>query len=390
MTAAFDVVIVGAGIMGCSSAFQLARRGLRVAVLDKDGIGMAATGRSSAIVRQHYSNELTARMALHSLRVFQHFDDEVGGECGFRQTGFVVMVPAEDRPGLEANVALHRRVGIATRLLSAEELGHVVPGVETADLVAAAYEPESGYADPHLTTGAFADAARRHGADILLDQEVTGLRFDGDRIVGVRTPKGNVDAPRVVNCAGPWGARVAALAGVSVPINPCRVQVAVFRQPADAPPHPVVLDFVHATYVRPEIGNLSIGGLIDPAEANAVVDPDAYAQHVDDDFIPFLAERLLRRFPTMGRSESMGGYAGLYAVTPDWHPIIDEIPPGSGCYICSGFSGHGFKLGPAVGVMVADLVTGETNPPFSPELFRFGRFAEQALVRGTYEYSIAG
>jgi glycine/D-amino acid oxidase-like deaminating enzyme len=183
---------------------------------------------------------------------------------------------------------------------------------------------------------------------------------------------------------------VAALAGLSLPINACRVQVAVFRQPPEAPPRPFVLDFVHATYIRPEIGNLTIGGLIDPAEANNVVDPDAYAQHVDDDFIPHLAERLLRRFPAMERSESRGGYAGLYAVTPDWHPLIDECPPGSCCYICSGFSGHGFKLGPAVGVMVADLVTGATDPAFSPDLFRFSRFAEQALVRGTYDYSIAG
>ncbi len=385
-----DVAVIGAGIMGCATAFHLARRGLRVVVLDKDGIGMAATGQSSAIIRQHYSNELTARMALHSLQVFQHFGEQVGGECGFRKTGFVVMVPADDRPGLEANVVLQRRVGIETRILAAEELREVVPGVETADLVAAAFEPESGYADPHLTTGGYAEAARQEGAEFLVDHEVTGIRFDGDRVTGVRTPNGDIDAPLVVNCAGPWGARVAAMAGVSVPINACRVQVAIFRQAPDAPPHPVVLDFVHATYIRPEIGNLTIAGLIDPAEADNVVDPDDYAQHTDDEFIPDLAGRLLRRFPGMERSESTGGYAGLYAVTPDWHPIIDEVPPGSGCYICSGFSGHGFKLGPAVGVMMADLLTGDPDPVFSPDLFRFSRYQEHTPIHGTYEYSIAG
>jgi sarcosine oxidase subunit beta len=386
-----DAVIIGGGIIGCASAFELARRGLAVVVLEKSSVGGGATGRSSAIVRQHYSHETTARMALHGLRVFQDFENRVGGESGFIRRGFLVLVPEPDRGGLEANVALQRRVGIRTEVLAAEALRELVPGMSTEGLVAAAWEEESGYADPHMTTQSYAAAARRHGASIRQGTEVTGVEFDGHRVSGVRTTRGAIHAPIVVNCAGPWGARVAALAGLGLPIRASRIQVAVFeRPPAFAAPHPVVLDFVHASYFRPETGNLSLVGLIDPAEADDVVDPDAFGEHADDTFIADVGARWVRRMPPMEESRSRGGYAGLYAVTPDWHPIIDEVPPGSGFFACTGFSGHGFKLAPAVGQMLAQLVTGEPDPVFDVSLFRFGRFAEGRPVRGAYEYSIAG
>lgn len=390
MSQTSDAVVIGAGIMGCSVAFHLAQRGLSVTVLEKETVGAGGTGRSSAIIRQHYSNELTARMAVHSLRVFQEFDDRVGGECGFQQTGWVAVASARDQAGLEANVDLQRAFGINTGMLSVEQLQEMVPGVETGDLVAAVYEPESGYADPHLTVNAYADAARRHGAQIVVDARVTGVVFEGDKVVAVETGRGAYQAPIVVNCAGPWGAQVAHMCGVEVPIVSSRIQVAVFRRPQDYRGHPVVMDFINGVYLRPETGNLTLVGSIDPAEADDIVDPDQFGEHADTEFISQMGEQMLRRYPPMELSESMGGYASLYSVTPDWHPIMDELPPGSGCFICSGFSGHGYKLGPAVGLMVADLVTGESDPEFSTDLFRFSRFAEGDLVRGTYEYSIAG
>ena len=129
---------------------------------------------------------------------------------------------------------------------------------------------------------------------------------------------------------------------------------------------------------------------MDPEEANAIVDPDSFNEGVDMDFVLDTGERLVQRYPAMEESESTGGFASLYAITPDWHPIIDEAPSGSGFYICSGFSGHGFKLGPAVGLMMADLLTGEYAPTFDPTPFRLSRYDEDALIRGQYEYSIVG
>ncbi len=391
MSQIFDVIIIGGGIMGCSTAFQLAGRGLKVAVLEKGTIGGGPSGKSSAIIRQHYSNELTARMALYSLRVFQNFEERVGGECGFTRTGFMAVVAAKDLAGLEANVALQRRVGIQTELLSPESLRELMPGLETADMVKAAYEAESGYAEPYLTVNAYANAARRVGAKIFPETEVTNLRFVSGKVVGVDTAKGSFDAPQVLACTGPWTAPLAKISGTDLPINPCRVQVSLFARPTGyEAAHPVVADFIHATYFRSETGQLTLVGLVDPGEAAAIVNPDDYKEQVDSDFVLDTGERLIRRFPPMEQSQSTGGYASLYDITPDWHPIIDELPAGSGFFVCAGFSGHGFKLGPAVGLMMADMLTRHSRPEFDPSMFRFSRYAENQPVRGQYEYSIAG
>ncbi len=391
MAQSFDIIIIGAGIMGCSTAFQLARRGVKVAVFEKGYYGNGSTGRSSAIIRQHYSNELTARMALHSLEMFQNFDDAVGGDCGYVKTGFLALASAKDRAGLEANVALQKRVGIRTDIISADDLRELMPTLAASDLVSAAYEPDGGYADPNLTVTAFANAARRHGATFFLDTEVTGIRFDGGRVAGISTRTDTFSTPIVLNSAGPWGAQVAKMAGVTVPINSCRVQVTFFRRPPQyAAPHPVVVDFVHATYFRSETGDLTLAGLVDPEEANAVVNPDDFNEQLDADFVLEVGEPLARRFPLIEQSRNTGGYAALYAVTPDWHPLVDELIPDSGFFISAGFSGHGFKLGPAAGVMIADMLTGTSDPQFDRSLFRATRYAENQPVVGQYEYSIAG
>jgi sarcosine oxidase subunit beta len=391
MSQTYDAIVVGGGIMGCGTAYELSQRGMKVALLEKGTIGEGPTGESSAIIRQHYSNELTARMALHSLRVFQNFEEKVGGECGFTETGFMAFASEKDRRGLEANVALQRGVGIQTELISREAILEIMPALETADIAAAAYEPESGYADPYLTVTAYAQAARREGTRLFQDTKVTGLRFNSGKVVGVDTAKDSFDAPLVLNCTGAWGAETARLAGLDLPINSCRVQVAFLRRPAGhEASHPVIVDFTQAVYFRSETGGITLVGLIDPAEANAVVDPDNYSKHLDSDFVLEVGEQVIKRYPIMEQSQSTGGYASLYSITPDWHPIIDELPGGSGFFTCSGFSGHGFKLGPAVALMFADLVTGASDPVFDPHMFRFARFAENDPVRGQYEYSIAG
>lgn len=390
MSRPYDVAVIGGGIMGCATALELARRGASVAVIEKGALASGATGKSSAIVRQHYSNELTARMARWGLDVFHDFGERVGGECGFVNCGFLILVPAKDAEGLAANVVLQQGVGIDTRILAPEEIREVLPGVDPSDLVAAAWEPGAGYADPHTTTAGLADAAKRHGARFFFNAAVTGIRFAGGRVVGVDTTVGPFDAGSVVNCAGPWGARVAALAGVDLPMDACRAQVSVYGRPeGHRGPHPVVLDFAQASYFRPETGNLMLVGLIDPSEAEDVVDPDRYPEHTDRGFDEMVGERWVRRCPGMEAADLRRGYAGLYEITPDWHPVMDEVPAGSGHFLCTGFSGHGFKLAPAAGLMMAEMVLGD-HPTFDPRIFRLSRFAEGQPVRGRYEYSITG
>jgi sarcosine oxidase subunit beta len=391
MNDSYDVVIIGAGIMGSSSAYQLALSGRKVALIDKGTIGGGPSGESSAIIRQHYSNVLTARMALFSLRVFQNFRDQIGGECGFTETGVLMLVDDKDHAGLEANLDLQKSVGIKTNLINAHDIRELIPGVNVPDTLAAAYEPEGGYADPYQTVTAYARAAENLGVDLFQEEEVTDVFFEGDQVAGVSTTQRKLMAPRVLNTAGAWAAHVARMVDVGLPINSCRVQVAFFRRPPGfEAAHPVVGDFVHASYFRSETGSLTLAGLIDPAEADAIVDPDRFNRKNDLDFVLDIGERLIRRYPVIERSESTGGYASLYAITPDWHPIVDEVPAQSGFFICSGFSGHGFKLGPAVGQMVADLINGIGDPEFNPHPFRLSRFDENEQVKGQYEYSIIG
>ena len=394
MRRSYDVIFIGGGIMGCSCAFQLAKRGLEVAIVEKDTPGAGPTGHSSGVLRTHYSNELTARMAHYGLGYYREFREHVGDDCGFHESGFLMLAPQEEKESFERNVALQHRLGIRNELLSPAEVHELMPGLMldgSAEATTAIFEPNSGYADAYLAVTAFAREAKKLGVDIYQETEVVGVRFQGDRVLGVDTTEGKLDAGRVINTAGAWGARVAALAGLEVPISPCRIQVAFFRRPvSEQAYHPVVADFSNASYFRPDTGGLTLAGLIDPNEAEDVVDPDAYARKADLRFQAEVGARLSRRYPAMASSDSEGGYASLYAVTPDWHPIIDEVPEKSGFFLCSGFSGHGFKLAPAVGVMVADLLTEQSDAEFDPSLFRFSRYEEAQPVSGDYKYSIVG
>jgi len=386
-----DVVVVGGGINGTSTAFHLARYGLRVALVEKDFIAAGPTGRSSAIVRQHYSNEVTARMALNSLRFWQNFGDIVGGDCGFRQTGFLVCVRQEHLEGLKANIALQQSVGINTRLVWADELPSLEPHISTEDIVAAAYEPESGYCDPASAANSFANATRRLGGIILQGTKVLSIQTLGDKVTGVLTDKGPIAAEKVVIAAGPWSPLLAKTAGIDLPITASRHQVCLYRWPEGFQGHMINGDFVAGIYLRPETGRQMLVGSLSAEEAeDRVEDLDHFNQSADFATITRFAEQVAHRYPDMQRGTAAGGYAALYDVTPDWHPIIDAAPGIRGLYICAGGSGHCFKLAPAIGQMTAKLVVEGKKPEDDVNLFALDRFATGRLVKGKYEYSILG
>jgi sarcosine oxidase subunit beta len=392
MTATADVVVIGAGIVGTSAAFYLSQRGLRVALVEKRFVAAGATGKSSAIIRQHYSNPVTARMARWGVRVFQNFAEEVGGECGYAKTGFAILVNEREHRGLEENVALQQSVGINTRVVSATELAELDPGIQVTADVIGAYEPDGGYADPATASVSLAEAAKRLGAQVLQDTPVTGIAMRGGGVASVETRQGKISAPAVVNCTNAWAPAIARMVGVDLPIVASRHQVAIFQRPPEHKrPHLTAGDFLNNIYFRPD-GGLTLVGSIDPDEANEKADPDHYNEVADFDFIEFASARVCQRYPYMQRALSKGGWTGIYDVTPDWHPIIDEAPAGSGVFHAAGFSGHGFKLGPAVGVMIADMVTHTRTPTdgMDRRMFRLSRFAENDPVRGKYEYSIVG
>ncbi len=386
-----DVIVIGGGITGTSAAYQLALRGHRVTLLEKSYLAAGGTGRTVGLVRQHYSNEITARMALRSLHVWRDFEEAVGGDVGWVPTGALFIVGLHDQEGLKANIALQRQVGINTQFLDAQAVRALAPYLNIEDIGGGAYEPDSGCADGVMATNAYASRAKDLGATIAQGVEVTAINSAGGRVTGVKTTQGDYSAPVVINAAGPWGARLALSAGFETPVEASRHQVAVFQRPESlAAQHPFIGDFVQGFYLRPETGRLTLSGSLEASEAANKVDPDHYAETVDMEFTIEMAEHTEHRVPAMGEAEIRKGWAGLYDVTPDWHPILGRMPGLEGFICAYGWSGSGFKMAPVVGEMIADLVTGEKRCPIDPHPFRFERFAEGDLVRGRYSYSIIG
>lgn len=387
-----DVIIIGGGITGTSAAYQLAQRGHRVTLLEKSYLAAGGTGRTVGLVRQHYSNETTIHMALRSLQVWQDFEQAVGGDVGWVTTGALFLVGPHDVDGLKANVALQQQVGVNTQFLDREAVRAFAPYLAVDDVGGAAYEPDSGCADGAMATRAYADRAKTLGATILQGVEVTAICTDGGRITGVDTSQGNFSAPVVINAAGPWGARLARSVGYDTPVEVSRHQVAVFQRPESlaTPQHPFIGDFIQGFYLRPETGRLTLSGSLEASEAANKADPDSYVETVDMDFTIAMADFTEHRVPAMCDAEIRKGWAGLYDVTPDWHPIIGPMPGLDGFICAYGWSGSGFKMAPVVGEMLADLATGDRRCPIDAHLFRFERFAEDDLVTGRYAYSIMG
>jgi sarcosine oxidase subunit beta len=387
-----DILIVGGGVMGVSIAHALSQRRVgRVVVLEKSFLGAGSSGKSGAIIRQHYSNQLTASMAQKSLRFFEQFDSVVGGPSVFTHTGMAIVINERDRAGLEANVAMQRELGIDVRIVSAQELMTLDPNARLAEDELAAYEAEAGYVEAVQVVASFAEAARRNGADIREGVEVRALALDGQRAVGVDTNEGRYHCRTIILATGPWAAQLARDVGVPLPVQACRTQVALYRRPPDFGRRGLVYgDFVQGLYFKPTHGEILHAGTIGGEEINDPVDPDHYNESADADWLPQVRQRLSRRYPAMHRSYGRGGYGALYAITPDWHPILDRIPGLEGMYCAVGFSGHGFKMSPIVGQLLAELVVDGRTSTLDITPLRLKRFEENDPVKTPYAYGVIG
>jgi sarcosine oxidase subunit beta len=387
-----DILIIGGGVMGVSIAHALASRHAgRVVVVEKSYLGAGSSGKSGAIIRQHYSNRLTASMAQKSLRIFEHFEDMVGGPPVFTHTGMILVVNERDRAGLAANLAMQRELGIDVRLVTAHELTDIDPNTRLAEDELAAFESEAGYVEAVQVVATYAEAAASHGADIRQGVEVKALITEKNRLVGVDTNEGRYHCKIAILATGPWAARLAKDAGVNLPVQSCRTQVALYRRPTDTLRQGVVYgDFVQGLYFKPTHGEMIHAGSIAGEEINNPVDPDRYNEAADGDWLPQIRQRLSRRYPALHRSYGRGGYGALYAITPDWHPIIDRCPGVEGIYCAVGFSGHGFKMSPIVGQLMAELVVDGKASTVDIAPLRLARFAENDLVKTPYAYGVMG
>jgi sarcosine oxidase subunit beta len=323
-------------------------------------------------------------MAWNSLQVYSDFGEQVGGDSGFVNTGYLVVVEDIDRTSLELNIAMQQELGINVRLVNEAELRDLAPMIEAYEGEGLAWEPDSGYANPYLVTTSFATRAKEMGAEIVLRAGATGIEIGGGSVQAVHTEQGRVSTPLAVVAAGPWSNNLMAGTGIEFPLIPVRHQVALATRPTDRlPEHPIVGDIAQSFSFRPESPTLTMVGF-----GEDEVELDNYDEGFDHPAAASAMNRLIRRMPEMNESYYRGGWSGIFTTTPDWHPILDKVPGIEGLYCMVGFSGHGFKLAPAIGQAMAELVLDGQASSIDLSPLRFSRFEEGDLIESRYRYRV--
>jgi glycine/D-amino acid oxidase-like deaminating enzyme len=389
-----DVVIVGGGLEGTAAAWRLAQRGItNIEVLERHTVGSGGTGKSSGVVRCHYGIPSLAAMANKALDVFEDATDLLGQDVGFRQIGYIVGVGEPNVAAMRASLADQRRVGVTTQEIGIDEVAGLWPKAYLGDFAAFGYEVRGGYGDAYSLAQAFSATARRAGVRIRQHAEVAEITATPgrDRVTGVRLASGEVIATEtVVVAAGSWSVALLNPLGIDLPIAVHLEQIVLVNPGTDLGPVPVFSDLVSLQYVRPEPSGEILFGNSDLAVLHPA-DPDNYPNRADPDFLELAAGKLAHRFPGLDEAGISTTYAGCYDVTPDWNPVISRSAV-AGLVIAAGFSGHGFKIAPSVGELIADLVVDGTSrdPNVPASDFRLSRFAEGDLLRTRHPYVGAG
>jgi sarcosine oxidase, subunit beta len=381
-----DVVILGAGVMGASIAFQLGKRKAgKIVVIERDHVGRGGSGRSSALVRMHYSYPPEVQMALISLHMFENWQAVVGEPGDFRKTGFVRIVHPSESARLRANVEMQKKLGVNVVLIDRQGLRELAPDWVVDEVEIAAYEPDSGYSDGAGVANDFLTRARDTGGTTYLPKtEAISLVVEAGRVRGVVTDRGRIAAPLVVSALGPWSNPLFEQVGQALPIEPEYHQVAILKNaPGMKGGGCACIDSVTATYFRSD-GHDKF--LIGDFYGSRKVNPDNFPQRASDDSLEEIIERTSRRIPKVENAEVMRGLTGIYDMTPDARPLLGEIPGISGLYVCAGFSGMGFKISPAIGIVMSELLLDGHSKSVDITSFRPGRFAEGKPIRAEFEY----
>jgi sarcosine oxidase, subunit beta len=382
MNQTYDAIVIGAGVMGASIAYNLSQRGLKVLILERQSIAVGATGASSGLVRMHYDIEVDSALAWQSFHFFKNWRERIGGECGFTRTGFLQIVSPEKNEQLRGNVAMQQRLGILTEVVTAADVKKLAPMFKTGDFDLGVYEPESGYADPTSVTNSYIINAKAKGSAFLQDCEVKGIRLSGGKVMGVDSTHGSFDAPIVVNCAGTFAGRIAKLVDVEIPIDTWTHDVAFVNRPPKVGMHPTVIDDVLGMYFRPE----GVHTLIGLEDYNRMGEPpDSGLGRVSPEFIMHAIDRICARIEGMDAASLHSTHVGRDGITPDQKSVIDKAGP-DGFYIACGFSGTGFKLSPAVGVCMSELILEGSAKLVDISSLNLGRFARGELLQGEYSY----
>lgn len=376
-----EIVIIGGGVMGASTAYHLARRGLKDIVLLERGefFGQGATGRCAGGIRYQFATDVNIRLSQVSLPMLARFKEEIGQDIDYRECGYLfLLTEKEDLETFRQNVALQRRLGVDTQWLTGDEIRARLPEMRLDDVRAGTYHDRDGLADPNGVVMGYLKRAQDLGVQAFTEAEVVGIDVQGDRVVGVDTPGGSVSTPIVVNTAGPWSAVVGHLAGVTLPITPVRRQMLTTTPlPNLRESFPFVIDFAQSLYFHQE-GEGILTGMSNPDEE------PGFDQSVDPEWELVNLEAAIERMPMLAEAGLAGHWAGLYEVTPDAHPIFGGTPV-EGFYVCSGFSGHGFMHGPVSGVLMSEIILDGEARSVDVSMLDLGRFEEDRLI---HEYNV--
>ncbi|HEU5423864.1 MAG TPA: FAD-dependent oxidoreductase [Nitrolancea sp.] len=380
-----EVAIVGGGIMGTSLAFALTRLGVRdVLLLERGTLAAGASGKTGALLRQHYTNVPEATLAHRSLQIFAHWADVVGGDCGFAPAGSIITVATRGADAVNVarmrrNVALLNSLGVKAEVIAPDRLRELQPFTVAEDIDAAVYEPESGYVDAVAATRGMAEAALRGGARLRERCAVTGLRAQDGRVVGLETEAGPVEAGTVVVAGGAWSLPLLAALGVEVPLQAQRVQVVVLNRPLAMPESGTMcyVDTAAGFFCRDAGPNRTLAG-VGGGEFHDVVDPFAYDERLNPGFGETVKRFMARRMPAMAEASTLYGYACLYDLSPDAHPILGGVEGYDNLHLMLGFSGAGFKKGPATGQALAELIVHGKASFVDLTPFRLSRFQDEA------------
>ncbi len=376
-----DIVIIGGGVMGASTAYHLAKRGVKnILLLEKEQFyGQGATGRCAGGVRYQFSTEINVRLSQISLPMLERFEAEIGQPIDYRHCGYLILLSDQkDLAQYEMNVRLQNRLGVDTMILEGDEIRQRLPMMNLEDVLAGTYNPRDGLVDPNSVVMGYIYAASRLGVNTLSGVEVIGLDIQGNAISGVNTSLGNVQTPVVINTAGPWAARIAKLAGVEIPITPLRRQILTTTPLPDIPADfPFVIDFAQSLYFHRE-GEGLLTGMSNPNET------PGFDQEVDPEWEINHLEAASKRMPLLGKAGLQSHWAGLYENTPDAHPIFG-VTPVAGFYVCAGFSGHGFMHGPVSGLIMSEIILDGKAASLDVSELGLDRFKSGRLIR---EYNV--
>ena len=360
-----SVVVIGGGVIGLSAAYHLATAGVRdVLLLERNTLGSGSTCKAAGGVRAQFSDATNIQLGARSLRVFERFAETFGQEIDLHQVGYLFLL---DRPGdvegFTANVALQNELGVPTRMIEPTEAKRLSPLVDIDGVLAASWSPDDGHCTPESVVLGYAAAARRAGVRVLTHCAVTGIEVDGGEVRAVLTDAGRVRTDTVVCAAGAWSQAIGAMAGVGLPVEPLRRQVLTTGPvPGVDRDTPFTIDFATSLYFHSE-GPGVLLGMSDPDEK------PGFELGRSDAWLPRLGDAIARRVPALADVGIVSGWAGLYEVTPDHNALVGEDPAISRFLYATGFSGHGFLMGPAIGEVVRDLYLG--RPPCRDRLERF-------------------